>query len=68
LRISNLVSQRAVVIFRSQDIDITTQKILGTKLGELSGKPDTSKLHTHPTLYTSELGDEEISVIDTAQL
>jgi hypothetical protein len=63
----NSVSQRIVVIFRNQDINIETQKLLGTKLGELSGKPSTSKLHTHPTLYTSELG-EQISVIDTAQL
>jgi hypothetical protein len=55
------------VFFRNQDIDIPTQKQLGIKLGELSGKPATSKLHTHPFLYTSEFG-EEISVIDTSQL
>jgi hypothetical protein len=55
------------VFFRSQDLDIAAQKVLGQKLGELSGKPSTSGLHTHPTLYTSELG-EDISVIDTSQL
>jgi hypothetical protein len=56
-----------VVIFRNQDLDIEAQKILGTKLGELSGKPETSKLHTHPIINTSEFG-EKISVIDTSQL
>lgn len=39
--------------------------MLGTKLGELSGKPESSKLHVHPiTEETSELGDE-ISVISS---
>jgi len=53
------------VFFRDQDIDIDTQKILGQKLGELSGKPESSKLHVHPiTEETSELGDE-VSVISS---
>ncbi|KAH8110650.1 hypothetical protein DFH11DRAFT_757866 [Phellopilus nigrolimitatus] len=58
-----LVSQRGVVFFRDQEITIAEQKALGTRLGELSGKPASSKLHVHPTTEeTSELGDE-ISVI-----
>lgn len=62
---SSIVSQRGVVFFRDQDINIEDQKILGTKLGELSGKPDTSKLHVHPiTEESSELGDE-VSVISS---
>lgn len=39
-----LVSQRGVVFFRNQDINIEDQKILGQKLGELTGKPATSKV------------------------
>jgi alpha-ketoglutarate-dependent taurine dioxygenase len=38
-----LVSQRGVVFFRGQDIGIEDQKLLGQKLGELTGKPETSK-------------------------
>ena len=42
---------------------IDEQKVLGQKLGELTGKPESSKLHVHPiTEETSELGDE-VSVI-----
>ncbi|KIP07868.1 hypothetical protein PHLGIDRAFT_117738 [Phlebiopsis gigantea 11061_1 CR5-6] len=60
-----LISQRGVVFFRDQDLSIAEQKQLGTKLGELSGKPASSKLHVHPiTEETSELGDE-ISVISS---
>lgn len=59
------MSQRGVVFFRDQDLTIDEQKLLGTKLGELSGKPPSSKLHVHPlTEDTSELGDE-ISVISS---
>ena len=60
-----LVSQRGVVFFRDQDLTIEEQKQLGTKLGELTGKPASSKLHIHPiTEEASELGDE-ISVISS---
>ena len=60
-----IVSQRGVVFFRDQDINIEEQKLLGTKLGELTGKPTSSKLHVHPiTEESSELGDE-ISVISS---
>lgn len=40
----NAVSQRGVVFFRNQDIGIDQQKILGQKLGELTGKPASSKV------------------------
>ena len=40
----DLVSQRGVVFFRNQDLDIEAQKALGQRLGELTGKPDTSKV------------------------
>ena len=62
-----LVAQRGVVFFRDQDITLDQQKRLGTLLGELTGKPSTSKLHVHPTTWkSSELGDE-ITVIDSKE-
>jgi hypothetical protein len=36
-----------VVFFRNQGLNIDDQKILGQKLGELTGKPSTSGLHRH---------------------
>lgn len=57
------MSQRGVVFFRDQDITAKQQEQLATRLGELSGKPATSKLHIHPlTAEFSETGDF-ISVI-----
>ncbi|KAG9119031.1 hypothetical protein FRC07_006167, partial [Ceratobasidium sp. 392] len=54
-----LVSERGVAFFRNQEITIDEQRQLGTRLGELSGKPESSKLHAHPlTETTAELGDE----------
>jgi len=70
-----LVSQRGVVFFRNQDISIDDQKVLGQKLGELTGKPETSKLHKH-ALSNSKRGiavdengklDDEVSVISSEQ-
>jgi hypothetical protein len=65
------VSQRGVVFFRKQDdIDNDLQKELVQRLGELSGKPATSKLHIHPVSNSGrELGgkDDEISVISSEQ-
>ncbi|KAK6369497.1 uncharacterized protein PV06_10828 [Exophiala oligosperma] len=69
------VSQRGVVFFRNQDLNIDDQKILGQKLGELTGKPATSKLHRH-ALSNSKRGiavdengklDDEVSVISSEQ-
>ncbi|OAA61706.1 alpha-ketoglutarate-dependent sulfonate dioxygenase [Niveomyces insectorum RCEF 264] len=70
-----LVSQRGVVFFRNQDINIDDQKLLGQRLGELTGKPATSKLHRH-ALSNSKRGiavdengklDDEVSVISSEQ-
>ena len=67
------MSQRGVVFFRNQDISVEEQKILGQKLGELTGKPKTSKLHKH-ALLNSKRGlsvdengkvDDEISIISS---
>lgn len=38
-----LVSQRGVVFFRNQELNSDQQKQLAQKLGELTGKPSTSK-------------------------
>ncbi|KAH6686777.1 hypothetical protein F5X68DRAFT_134700 [Plectosphaerella plurivora] len=70
-----LVSQRGVVFFRNQDLGIDDQKLLGQRLGELTGKPETSKLHRH-ALSNSKRGiavdengklDDEVSVISSEQ-
>ncbi|KAJ3536916.1 hypothetical protein NM208_g6519 [Fusarium decemcellulare] len=70
-----LISQRGVVFFRNQDINIDDQKYLGQRLGELTGKPETSKLHRH-ALSNSKRGiavdengklDDEVSVISSEQ-
>ena len=65
------VSQRGVIFFRAQnDIDDDLQKELASRLGELSGKPSSSKLHIHPVSNSSrDLGgkDNEISIISSEQ-
>ncbi|CAI4212655.1 unnamed protein product [Parascedosporium putredinis] len=70
-----LVSQRGVLFFRNQDLSIEDQKLLGQRLGELTGKPESSKLHRH-ALSNSKRGiavddkgklDDEVSVISSEQ-
>lgn len=65
------VSQRGVVFFRAQDgLDDGFQKELAQRLGELSGKPASSKLHIHPIINAGREdggGDDEISVISSRQ-
>ncbi|KAK2056346.1 TfdA family taurine catabolism dioxygenase TauD [Colletotrichum caudatum] len=64
------ISRRGVVFFRKQDnINNDLQKELVQRLGELSGKPSTSKLHIHPVNNSARGGtkDDEISVISSAQ-
>jgi hypothetical protein len=65
------ISRRGVVFFRAQnDITDDLQKELVQRLGELSGKPATSKLHIHPVSNSGrEQGgkDDEISVISSEQ-
>jgi alpha-ketoglutarate-dependent taurine dioxygenase len=64
------ISRRGVVFFRKQD-DITNdlQKELIHRLGQLAGKPETSKLHIHPVMNSgrAEDKDDEISVISSVQ-
>ncbi|KAG7139093.1 Alpha-ketoglutarate-dependent taurine dioxygenase like protein [Verticillium longisporum] len=65
-----ILSQRGVLFFRKQD-DVTNdlQKELVQRLGELSGKPSTSKLHIHPinNAGRGDDKDDEISVISSEQ-
>ena len=63
--LATLVSHRGVVFFKDQDLNITQQKELAQRMGQLSGKPDTSKLHKHPlTPDEAELG-KEVTVISS---
>lgn len=66
-----VVSQRGVVFFRKQDdLNNDLQKQLAQRLGELSGKPESSKLHIHPVINAGRRlggGDNEISVISSEQ-
>lgn len=57
-----IVSQRGVVFFRAQDINVDDQKTLGKRLGELSGKPGDSTLHIHPTTEISSSKGDQISM------
>ncbi|KAE9394049.1 taurine catabolism dioxygenase [Gymnopus androsaceus JB14] len=63
--LATLVSHRCVVFFSAQNLTVEEQLALGSRLGELSGKPKTSTLHRHPiSEETPELG-AEISVISS---
>ncbi|KAJ4385570.1 hypothetical protein N0V93_009999 [Gnomoniopsis smithogilvyi] len=65
------VAQRGVVFFRAQnELTNDLQKKLILRLGELTGRPETSGLHIHPLLNTTPgLGgdDPEISTISSQQ-
>jgi alpha-ketoglutarate-dependent taurine dioxygenase len=66
---TGIVAERGVVFFRKQDSltnDLQKQFIL--KLGELTGRPESSTVHIHPILNsTNEFGvsDNEISTISS---
>lgn len=67
------VSRRGVVFFRNQDISIDDQKYLANALGQLTGKPESSGLHIHPTapaggFFKNDNSDEidpEVSIISS---
>ena len=65
------VSQRGVVFFRAQDsLTDDLQKELVYRLGQLTGKPESSGLHIHPVSNSGrEHGgtDDEISIISSLQ-
>lgn len=53
------------MFFRSQEFTTKQQELLATKLGELSGKPSTSKLHIHPLTAEFSEFDDFVSIIDS---
>ncbi|KAH6646545.1 hypothetical protein BKA67DRAFT_410567 [Truncatella angustata] len=65
------ISRRGVVFFRKQDnITNELQKELVQRLGQLTGKPESSGLHIHPVANSGRDhggNDDEISVISSAQ-
>ncbi|EPY52312.1 TfdA family Taurine catabolism dioxygenase TauD, variant [Schizosaccharomyces cryophilus OY26] len=71
------VSNRGVVFFRNQNLSIEEQKILGQRLGELTGKPKESSLHIHPVINAGREGvdstgevdnnDNEVSILSKSQ-
>ncbi|KAG5637469.1 hypothetical protein H0H81_004440 [Sphagnurus paluster] len=63
--LATLISHRGVVFFSEQDLTIEQQKQLATRLGELSGKPATSKLHVHPISEETPELSADISVISS---
>ncbi|KZO95843.1 taurine catabolism dioxygenase [Calocera viscosa TUFC12733] len=61
--LATLVSHRGVVFFTNQDVTVEQQKQLMLRMGELTGRPETSGLHKHPISEDSpELG-ADVSVI-----
>jgi alpha-ketoglutarate-dependent taurine dioxygenase len=63
--LATLVSHRGVVFFQNQDISVDQMKELGTRLGELSGKPESSKLHIHPISEDTPELPADISIISS---
>ncbi|KAG6833332.1 hypothetical protein H0H87_008508 [Tephrocybe sp. NHM501043] len=63
--LATLISHRGVVFFSEQDLTVQQQKELGTRLGELSGKPASSKLHIHPISEATPELSADISVISS---
>ncbi|KAI1857199.1 uncharacterized protein JN550_013436 [Neoarthrinium moseri] len=65
------ISRRGVVFFRKQDnITNDLQKELVQRLGQLTGKPESSGLHIHPAFNPGQEhggSDNEISVISSEQ-
>ncbi|KXS94823.1 hypothetical protein AC578_3659, partial [Pseudocercospora eumusae] len=72
LDLAHTISERGVVFFRDQSLTLYQQKVLIQRLGELTGKPESSRLHIHP-MMNSEMAenkelkegrdDNEVSVI-----
>lgn len=64
-----------MVFFRNQDLNIEDQKTLAVKIGHLTGRPETSRLHKHP-LANSKRGvavdeggkvDDEVTIMSSEQ-
>jgi len=64
--LATLISHRGVVFFKEQNLNVEQQKELGTRLGELSGKPETSKLHRHPLTPDDAPHGIDVTLISSA--
>ncbi|KZT40928.1 taurine catabolism dioxygenase [Sistotremastrum suecicum HHB10207 ss-3] len=63
--LARLISERGVVFFPSQEINVSQMKQVMYRLGEQGGRPRTSGLHKHPISEdSSELG-AEVSIISS---
>lgn len=58
------ISRRGVVTFRNQTLTVGEQKRFVQLLGKLSGKPETSGLHIHPTAPAGGVIDKDTKLID----
>lgn len=58
------ISERGVVFFKGQDLTVDEQKEFVDVLGKLSGKPETSGLHIHPTAPAGGVIDPKTDLID----
>jgi alpha-ketoglutarate-dependent taurine dioxygenase len=56
-----LCSQRGVVFFRNQDINAEELKVLTSKLGELTGKPEDSKVRSGAMQWRAAANGDEAS-------
>ena len=63
--LARLVSERGVVFFKAQDLQIADQLKLADRLGKLSGKPESSGLHIHPISESTPEFGPEVSVISS---
>lgn len=57
------ISRRGVVFFKGQDLSPGDQKYLTNRLGQLTGKPESSGLHIHP-VYNSQPDNKDFVVDD----
>jgi len=63
--LARLISYRGVVFFSEQNLTVQQQKDLMLKLGELTGRPESSTLHKHPISEDiPELG-ADVSIISS---
>jgi len=62
------ISERGVVFFRNQEIDVESQKKFTDDLGRLSGRPEGHGLHPHPLFNSpdntpfNDAGDTDINI------
>jgi hypothetical protein len=63
--LASLISQRGVVFFSAQDLDVEQQHELMERLGVGSNRPESSSLHRHPVSETTSELKKTTSVISS---